>query len=203
MSELLHNNENLTTADIAHPERARLSQPIAADNRSPVIDSRDLPRARVTGNRDFAEPDFAEAEVGRANRSAANSAVIDNRDYAEEAETEDRTFNADDREGQAVQSPQATAGSAPAAALFPAQELHSYRVRWDQVQTSFVDEPRQAVEQADGLVASVVKRIAEQFSDERAQLERQWDRGDDVSTEDLRQVLKRYRSFFDRLLTTF
>jgi hypothetical protein len=58
------------------------------------------------------------------------------------------------------------------------------------------------VQQADSLVANVVKRIAEQFSAERAQLEKQWDSGDNVSTEDLRQALRRrYRSFFDRLLT--
>jgi len=84
--------------------------------------------------------------------------------------------------------------------LFPDDELHNFRARWDQVQTSFVDEPRQAVEQADGLVANVVKRIAEQFSAERATLEQQWAQGDNVSTEDLRQALRRYRSFFDRLL---
>lgn len=85
--------------------------------------------------------------------------------------------------------------------LFPDMELQNFRTRWDQVQTSFVDEPRQAVQQADSLVANVVTRIAEQFSAERAHLEKQWDRGDDVSTEDLRQALRRYRSFFDRLLT--
>jgi hypothetical protein len=85
--------------------------------------------------------------------------------------------------------------------LFPDDELHNYRARWDHVQTSFVDEPRQAVEQADSLVANVVKRIAEQFSAERAKLEGQWAQGDNVSTEDLRQALRRYRSFFDRLLT--
>lgn len=85
--------------------------------------------------------------------------------------------------------------------LFPEDELHNFRARWDQVQTSFVDEPRQAVEQADSLVANVVKRIAEQFAAEREQLEKQWDRGDSINTEDLRQALKRYRSFFDRLLS--
>jgi hypothetical protein len=85
--------------------------------------------------------------------------------------------------------------------LFPDDELHNFRARWDQVQTSFVDEPRQAVEQADSLVANVVKRIAEQFSAERTTLEGQWAQGDNVSTEDLRQALRRYRSFFDRLLT--
>jgi hypothetical protein len=84
--------------------------------------------------------------------------------------------------------------------LFPDDELHNFRARWDQIQGSFVDEPRQAVEQADGLVANVVKRIAEQFSNERAKLEEQWAKGDNVSTEDLRQGLRRYRSFFDRLL---
>jgi hypothetical protein len=85
--------------------------------------------------------------------------------------------------------------------LFVDEELRNFRARWDQVQTSFVDEPRHAVEQADTLVAAVVQRIAEQFADERAKLEQQWDHGGDVSTEDLRQGLKRYRTFFDRLLS--
>lgn len=84
--------------------------------------------------------------------------------------------------------------------LFPQDELQNFRSRWDQVQTSFVDEPRAAVEQADGLVANVVKRIAEQYATEREQLEGQWDRGENINTEDLRQALKRYRAFFDRLL---
>jgi hypothetical protein len=84
--------------------------------------------------------------------------------------------------------------------LFPDKELNHFRARWDKVQIGFVDEPRAAVEQADGLVATIVKRIAEQFAAERAELEHQWDRGDNVSTEDLRQALRRYRSFFDRLL---
>jgi hypothetical protein len=84
--------------------------------------------------------------------------------------------------------------------LFPQDELESFRSRWSSVQTSFVDEPRTAVEQADSLVANVVRRIAEQFASEREQLEKQWDRGDSVNTEDLRQALKRYRAFFDRLL---
>lgn len=85
--------------------------------------------------------------------------------------------------------------------LFADEELRNLRSRWDQAQGAFVDEPRRAVEQADSLVADVVHRIAEQFANERASLEQQWDRGDNVSTEDLRQALKRYRSFFDRLLS--
>jgi hypothetical protein len=84
--------------------------------------------------------------------------------------------------------------------LFPEDELGNFRSSWDQVQTSFVDEPRAAVERADSLVANIVKRIAEQFASERQLLEKQWDRGESVNTEDLRQAFKRYRAFFDRLL---
>jgi hypothetical protein len=87
------------------------------------------------------------------------------------------------------------------AALFPENELNDLRSRWDKAQGLFVDEPRKAVEEADALVATAVKRIAELFADERANLEKQWDRGGEVSTEDLRQALRRYRGFFDRLLS--
>lgn len=85
--------------------------------------------------------------------------------------------------------------------LFGGDETQTFRAQWDEVQTGFVDEPRKAVEQADTLVAEVIKRLAEIFADERNELERQWDRGDQVSTEDLRLALQRYRSFFSRLLT--
>ena len=85
--------------------------------------------------------------------------------------------------------------------LFADDESTRLRTRWEQIQTGFVDEPRHAVEQADELVAQVMKRLAQVFSDERGQLEAQWTRGDDVSTEDLRIALRRYRSFFDRLLS--
>ncbi len=87
------------------------------------------------------------------------------------------------------------------AALFADNDVRDMRSRWDKIQTAFVDEPRQAVKHADELVASAIKRIAEQFANERSQLEQQWDRGDNVSTEDLRQALRRYRAFFDRLLS--
>ena len=88
-----------------------------------------------------------------------------------------------------------------AAPLFPNNELQELRTRWTSIQTAFVDEPRRAVEQADGLVAAAMKRLAEVFAEERSRLEQQWDRGDNVSTEDLRVALQRYRSFFQRLLS--
>ena len=85
--------------------------------------------------------------------------------------------------------------------LVPAELADSYRSRWEGIQTGFVDEPRQAVEQADHLVAEVIKRVAEVFADERGKLESQWSRGDQVDTEQLRVALKRYCSFFERLLS--
>ena len=94
-----------------------------------------------------------------------------------------------------------TRNTPEAAPLFPNNELEDLRNRWSAVQTAFVDEPRSAVEQADGLVASAMQRLAEVFAEERSRLEQQWDRGDNVSTEDLRIALQRYRSFFPRLLS--
>ena len=85
--------------------------------------------------------------------------------------------------------------------LFPDEELLGYRTRWDAIQTGFVDQPRDAVEQADALVSQVVTRLTEVFTRERSTLEGQWTKGDNVSTEDLRVALTRYRSFFHRLLS--
>lgn len=87
------------------------------------------------------------------------------------------------------------------APLLNNNDLESFRQRWSTVQTGFVDEPRNAVEQADTLVAEVIQQLAQTFSAEKDKLESQWGRGQDVSTEDLRIAMQRYRSFFDRLLT--
>jgi hypothetical protein len=85
--------------------------------------------------------------------------------------------------------------------LFTGDEGTRLRQRWDLVQAGFVDEPRHAVEEADTLVAEVMQRLAVMFANEREKLEGQWSQGTDISTEDLRQALRRYRAFFDRLLS--
>lgn len=84
--------------------------------------------------------------------------------------------------------------------LFAGGDLSSLRSRWDDVQASFVDDPKDCVQKADALVADVVQQLTAGFSEARARLESQWARGEDASTEDLRQALKRYRAFFERLL---
>jgi hypothetical protein len=85
--------------------------------------------------------------------------------------------------------------------LLPQDFVQDLRTRWDRVQTGFVDEPRNAVQEADELVAQAMKRLADSFAEERNRLEQQWARGDDVNTEDLRIALRKYRSFFQRLLS--
>jgi hypothetical protein len=85
--------------------------------------------------------------------------------------------------------------------LLPDDQSERFTTRWQEIQVSFVDEPRDSVAQADALVADLMQRLAASFSNERERLEGQWDRGDDVSTEELRVALTRYRSFFDRLLS--
>jgi hypothetical protein len=88
-----------------------------------------------------------------------------------------------------------------ATALLPADQSGDFERRWQDIQVAFVDQPRESVQQADQLVADLMQQLADGFAQERGRLEGQWDRGDDVSTEELRVALTRYRSFFNRLLS--
>jgi hypothetical protein len=112
--------------------------------------------------------------------------------------TADLVQGADTSRAEADGSPRDMEERTP---LFPEAELGSFRQNWQEAQTQFVDDPRTAVRHADELVASLMKRLAEVFAAERERLERDWGRGENVSTEDLRQALRRYRSFFNRLLS--
>jgi len=136
-------------------------------------------------SRDLSTADLAVA----ANRSAGGS-------------TSDLDRKIDDREVERARaSGAADVGMVHETPLLAGDIVSELRSRWTDIQAGFVDEPRRAVEQADSLVAEAIKRLAETFANERNQLEGQWDRGGDVSTEDLRQALQRYRSFFSRLLS--
>ena len=92
------------------------------------------------------------------------------------------------------------AGRGSRASLLEDGELRGITMRWKDIQAEFVDEPQKAVQEADALVAELMQRLAVMFATERAELENRWAGGDQVSTEDLRQGLRRYRSFFERLL---
>jgi hypothetical protein len=84
--------------------------------------------------------------------------------------------------------------------LFTPDDRNSFEERWTEVQTRFVDDPREAVASADNLVAEVMQSLARGFSDHKSSLEDQWSGGGEAETEELRQAMHRYRAFFHRLL---
>lgn len=115
---------------------------------------------------------------------------------AERASGEDRTNAEGERPAGAE-----TSGDEHPEPLLDDEETESFQARWREIQVRFVDEPRDSVKDADGLVADLMQRLAGSFSEERNRLEGEWERGSEVSTEDLRVALKHYRSFFNRLLS--
>ena len=134
--------------------------------------------------------------MGDANRELSTSDLAERPETnaSEEAATEEETGRGDDAAASADEERER-------GPLLPENEGEGFTKRWQDIQTGFVDEPRESVAKADALVAELMQRLAAGFSEERHRLEAQWDSGDDVSTEDLRVALTRYRSFFDRLLS--
>ena len=110
---------------------------------------------------------------------------------------EDRGGKADTRASGRVSD---NGGDEQSTALFDEKATETYQGRWQEIQARFVDDPRSATREADGLVSEVVDQLVRSFGAERTRLEKAWDHGEDVSTEDLRVALRRYRSFFGRLL---
>ena len=153
--------------------------------------------AEIRRDENFSTSGLSTAALAHADEPAQQD------DYAEERAAQrtdgyDRsdvsTTRTNSNSAQGTQTDERTAHFSP-------DETSSLRSQWDSVQVGFVDEPRQAVEKADALVAGAMKRLAEVFAAERERLEKQWDRGDSVSTEELRLALQRYRAFFGRLLS--
>jgi hypothetical protein len=87
------------------------------------------------------------------------------------------------------------------APLFTQHATTDFRSRWDVIQRGFVDDPQEAVRAGDDLVAQVIKSLSESFSEQRAELEDEMNQTETSSTENRRLALRRYRSFFDRLLS--
>jgi hypothetical protein len=153
--------------------------------------------AEIRREENFSTSGLSTAALAHADEPAQQE------DYADERSGQ-RVDGYDRSEGSTTRTNSNSAQGAQTderTALFSPDETSSLRSQWDSVQVGFVDEPRQAVEKADALVAGAMKRLAEVFAAERERLEKQWDRGDSVSTEELRLALQRYRAFFGRLLS--
>ncbi|HEY1914021.1 MAG TPA: hypothetical protein VGH27_00435 [Streptosporangiaceae bacterium] len=154
------------------------------------------------------QDDLQPAEGGTTQGRVIQGSVIQDSTYEDSADrdsadgrltTEQIAHAADDRTDETPPSPERSTADAHAQ-LLADNEKQDVIGRWREIQAAFVDEPRKAVTDADALVADLMQRLAQMFATEREQLEVQWSAGRDVSTEDLRQGLQRYRSFFERLL---
>ena len=211
-------------ADLARDDRTetadRTDNDVARDDLAPE----DLARDDDVSRDDLAAEDRAPDDLARDDL-AGEPALTEGRspDPATDVEPGEapQPLRQDDRRDEVTATgadPDRTSNAAPAAQAAPdagtadtatkaghllaPDDAEAFRARWTDVQHGFVDAPRQAVEQADGLVADLMQHLAKTFADERGRLEGQWDQGDDVSTEDLRTAFQRYRLFFERLLTT-
>ena len=187
----------LTTEQIAsaRPTAPREDVPPAAQDDFPPAAQDDFPPA--------AQDDFPATAGDRgydddnAARLAAGLAPSEDADRG--AQVADRGAQVADR---GAQDPGGGVAAAPGvrASLLEDGEQQSIIMRWKDIQAEFVDEPTKAIQEADALVAELMQRLASMFASERAELEDRWAGGSEVSTEDLRQSLRRYRSFFERLL---
>jgi hypothetical protein len=175
------------------------NEPIRTADLAPESES-DRPawRERII-NRADAYPSTDRAE------SLWDKTVKEDRPVEEATRAQVRTETArEDAEQRDRLSPAESAGALSSAGdlhLFRETETSELSRRWSDIQASFVDQPRHAVELADSLVAETMQRLAQTFAAARENLEKQWDRGEKVTTEDLRVTLQRYRAFFDRLLS--
>jgi hypothetical protein len=191
-------DERLSTRDIASPSGAE-SDP-RFDRETDATEPPPEPEAGAVAADD--EPRAAEpAGAEPAGAGAPTADAVTPVPTAGRGKTLDTPDDAEPRAGAAVtEAPSEPASDQADAPLLDDSE--DFQSRWEEIQVRFVDEPRGAVEDADALVATVMQRLAEGFAQERERLEAQWGRGEDISTEDLRVALQRYRSFFRRLLAT-
>jgi hypothetical protein len=155
-----------------------------------------------------ADPSTAQTEstIPEGQPSAAAADAVPNKAPPSDAHSEPSSAPTEpavaDREAppNMTQGSRAEGESPTERSLFADDELAGLRARWDSVQAGFVDDPKECVHKADGLVSDVVGRLATGFTETRSRLEEQWARGEEASTEDLRLALRRYRDFFERLL---
>ena len=175
--------EDLSTADLAGQQPTGTAPP-------------DRDAAPDVRRRDLSDEELGRDDLAADERSRGTTVVEERQDQEPAAMPGDATA-AQTAPDLGAGGPGSTTGP-----LLAAEDAEGFRARWTDVQTGFVDAPRRAVEHADALVAELMQHLASTFADERERLERQWDRGDDVPTDHLRDAFQRYRSFFERLLAT-
>ena len=191
---MARNTETLSTRDLASP-----TEP--ASDATPEGDLRDTaaPEGQSGG---YDQTASAEEETSLRANEPTTAAAAEASAQSRPGVVEQRAPRAEVPAGVSASAGEADGVTNAGGSLLPADMDETFQQRWKEIQTRFVDEPRGAVEDADGLVASLMQQLAEGFAKERERLEAQWGRGEDISTEDLRVALQRYRTFFQRLLST-
>ena len=159
--------------------------------------------------RERTEPVTTESEYPRSGQTVSEPTATeptvaeqtaDERTPTEQAADEQQTRTEETRTGQTTAEQVAPPHDEGRERLVPEDHAASYGSRWDAVKGTFVDEPREAVAQADALVGELLDELETLFHEQRRSIEQGLD-ADETSTEDLRMALRRYRSFFDRLLS--
>jgi hypothetical protein len=226
----MRQHENATTTeDIANPTRATFDEPRAETDPidSERSDADRVESDRVDSDRtDSDRTDFDRTDSGRVDSDRTDSSRTDfdrtdsDRVDSEGADAEDRLYDQDhlrdDERDDRITTVDETARPADttlvgqkqptespdsaADVLFDEADATRFRARWSEVQTGFVDDPQQAVRDADVLVAELMQSLASAFSERKHLLEHQWQQGAGAETEDLRLALRGYRSFLDQLL---
>jgi hypothetical protein len=192
-------DRNLSTADLAAAGR-RPPQAVDHDEEldSPATSRTEEGRSgapRVAKDAPLSDREAADRGDERRGSAAERSGAS----MADRSAAERRSATMADR--SAAGKPAMDRGAEQLDPLFPAQAAGEYRTRWAAVQSSFVDDPRRAVREGDELVAQMMKDLAQSFATERGRLETQLGQTGETTTETLRVSLRRYRSFFERLLS--
>jgi len=191
--------DHLTRHSAEHDDdfavREGVREPGAEDIRDG--DEAEVPGQERTG---FREPGTGDDQ----NLSTADLASAGRQDADDDTATTSPAGSGGDVEAPAesggdVETPAQSGGDVETPALIDEEKVTGFRDRWQNVQTGFVDDPKQAVRQADELVAAVISALATTFAEHKSELEAQWQQGE-PATEELRIALRRYRSFFDQLL---
>jgi hypothetical protein len=217
----MRQHENVTTTeDIANSTRGAVDEPRTETDRidSDPIDSDRTDADRVETDRvdsergDFDSPgldrtDSDRTDFGRtdSDRSDFDRAEAEDREYDQDHTHDDRITEVDESARPADttltgEKPPTEQSDAAADVLFDEADATRFRTRWSEVQASFVDDPKRAVQDADVLVAELMQSVASAFSQRKHLLEEQWQQGTHAETEDLRLALRGYRSFLDQLL---
>ncbi|WP_309113695.1 hypothetical protein [Saccharothrix sp.] len=177
--------ERLSTEDFAN--RKQGDQP--ADYQEPVADYEQEPTGYDTTTTDRDQP-HAVPQQDRQEQPSMDTPTTDT-----------PTTDAPADQQYTQEQPATPTDRSDSEPLFAPAEADGYRNEWRTLQSDFVDDPRDAVRRADELVAQVVQSLATTFADHKRSLEGQWQQGEQVDTEELRMALRRYRAFFDRLLS--